>query len=140
MKILVIADIHGNAEGLRAVLDAESDADTTVFLGDAVSPGPQANETVALLEDLTGTFIIGNHDLEMLEPERTADWPEDWKAYNDWVVESFETKGFEFLRNLQPNGDYTIGDLDLHLHHGEFADRPHSATPDTSDDRLLELA
>ena len=100
MKILVIADIHGNAEALRAVLDAEPDADTTVFLGDAVSPGPQANETVALLEDLTGTFIIGNHDLEMLEPERTADWPEDWKAYNDWVVETFEPGGFEYLKSL----------------------------------------
>ena len=30
MKVLVIADIHGNAEALRAVLDKESDADTVV--------------------------------------------------------------------------------------------------------------
>ena len=49
MKILVIADIHGNAEALRAVLAKESDADTTVFLGDSVSPGPQPNETIDLM-------------------------------------------------------------------------------------------
>ena len=40
MKVLVIADVHGNAEALRAVLARERDADATVFLGDAVSPGP----------------------------------------------------------------------------------------------------
>ena len=41
MKILVIADVHGNAEALSAVLTKEHDADTTVFLGDTVLPGPQ---------------------------------------------------------------------------------------------------
>ena len=49
MKILVIADIHGNAEALRAVLDKDGDADRTIFLGDAVLPGPQANETLSLI-------------------------------------------------------------------------------------------
>ena len=72
MKVLIIADVHGNAEALRAVLAKEWDADTTVFLGDAVSPGPQANETFALLKDLSGTFIVGNHDSEMLDPTLVA--------------------------------------------------------------------
>ena len=36
MKILVISDIHGNAEALRAVVKAEPDADHTIFLGDAL--------------------------------------------------------------------------------------------------------
>jgi protein phosphatase len=140
VKILVIADIHGNAEALRAVLDAEADADTTIFLGDAVSPGPQANETIALLSRLNGTFIVGNHDREILEPERTAHWPEDWKAYNDWVTETLEPDGLEFLRNLRPNGEYAIADMDLHLHHGDLADRPHNVLPDTPEERVCLLA
>ena len=45
MKILLISDIHGNAEALRAVMQAEADADATIFLGDALLSGPQANET-----------------------------------------------------------------------------------------------
>ena len=35
MKVLVISDIHGNAEALRAVMRAEQDADESIFLGDA---------------------------------------------------------------------------------------------------------
>ena len=33
MKVLVIADIHGNANALAAVLEKERDADRTLFLG-----------------------------------------------------------------------------------------------------------
>ncbi|MFL2502246.1 MAG: metallophosphoesterase [Luminiphilus sp.] len=39
MKILVISDIHGNAEALRAVVDAEDGIDHTIFLGDALPRG-----------------------------------------------------------------------------------------------------
>ena len=141
MKILVIADIHGNAEALKAVLDAERDADSTVFLGDTVSPGPQANETVALFENLSGTFIIGNHDLEVLEPERVSGWPEEWRAFNDWVLETLDPAGVDFLRELLPAGDYRVGDLDLCLHHGELeGERPRHAIPDTADTRLQSMA
>ena len=52
MKILVIADVHGNSDGLAAVLKSESDADRTIFLGDAVLPGPQPNETIAQFSDM----------------------------------------------------------------------------------------
>ena len=57
MKILVIADVHGNAEALSAVLAKERDADATVFLGDTVLPGPQPNETMELLQGLSGASI-----------------------------------------------------------------------------------
>ena len=40
-KILIISDIHGNAEGLKAVLKKESGYDFLVFLGDSVLSGPQ---------------------------------------------------------------------------------------------------
>ena len=56
MKILVISDIHGNAEALRAVMRAEPDADHTICLGDALLSGPQANETFELLEELDPTI------------------------------------------------------------------------------------
>jgi len=32
-EILVMSDVHGNLEALRAVLDKESDADEVIFLG-----------------------------------------------------------------------------------------------------------
>jgi metallophosphoesterase superfamily enzyme len=73
-KILVIADVHGNAAALRAVLEREADAASTVFLGDSVLSGPQVRETMALLQSLHagkgGVWIAGNHDEEMLHPVR----------------------------------------------------------------------
>ena len=74
-KILVIAvDVHGNAAALRAVLEREADAASTVFLGDSVLSGPQVRETMALLQSLHarkgGVWISGNHDEEMLHPVR----------------------------------------------------------------------
>jgi protein phosphatase len=140
VKVLVIADIHGNAEALRAVLDKERDADTTVFLGDSVSPGPQANETYELLKDVDGTFILGNHDIEMLEPELVAGWPAQWRALNDWVYDTFVEEGFDYLRTLKPGGDYEAGGLRLCLHHGTVPGKLRHALPDTPDETLVEVA
>lgn len=140
MKVLVIADIHGNAEALAAVLEKEKDADTTVFLGDSVLPGPQPNETISLLEGISGTFIVGNHDIEVLEPERFAGWPANWLAFNNGVIGTLKASAYEFLRKLKPAGDYEEGGIRMYLTHGVLPDRPPQALPDTSDDRLTALA
>ncbi len=140
MKILIIADIHGNADALAAVLEKENDADTTVFLGDSVLPGPQPNETIKLLEGISGTFIIGNHDIEVLEPERFANWPANWLAFNRGVIGRLEPTAYDFLKKLKPEGEYEVGGMRMHLKHGELPDRSAQALPDTSDDRLSVLA
>ncbi len=140
MKILVIADIHGNAEALAAVLRREHDAESTIFLGDAILSGPQPNETMALLKKITGTCIMGNHDIEMLEPERFADWPPQWLALNHWILDHFDPVGYEFLRELKPAGEYVEGGIRMHLHHGVLPDNPRNALPDSPDERLLMLA
>ena len=62
-KILIISDIHGNAEGLKAVLKKESGYDFLVFLGDSVLSGPQPKETAEILLDVKPDInIMGNHD------------------------------------------------------------------------------
>lgn len=140
MKILVIADIHGNATALSAVLEKESDADTTVFLGDVVLGGPQPNETVELLQGLQGTFIEGNHDVEMLEPERFENWPEDWKAFTQFVIDTLSPSGYELLRELSPEGEYEVDGIRMLLNHGVLPDKPNQGMPNTSDERLAALA
>ena len=140
MKILVIADIHGNAEALRAVLAQESDADTAVFLGDSVSPGPQANETFELLKEVSGTLIVGNHDTQMLQPELVAGWPPQWRAVHDWVYANFPAEGFEFLRSLKPGGDFEVAGISMCLHHGTVPGKLRHALPDTPNEALVEVA
>ena len=140
MKILVIADVHGNAEALSAVIEKEDDADTMIFLGDTVLSGPQPNETMDLLATLDGVFIEGNHDVEMFEPERFRNWPAGWRAYTNWILDTLAPTGWEVLRGLQPEGEYEVGGQRVFLHHGVLPDEPRQALPDTTDDRLAALA
>lgn len=140
MKTLVISDIHGNAEALSAVLEKERDADTTVFLGDAVSPGPQPNETMALLQGLSGISIMGNHDAEMLEPERMAGWPAPWLAFYDWILDVFDPAGYGYLRDMQPGGEYEVDGIHMCLQHGTLPGKVRHALPDTPDETLVRVA
>lgn len=64
MKLLILSDIHANWPALRAVLDAESDADDILCLGDLADYGPQPVECVewAARHLPFKRVIQGNHD------------------------------------------------------------------------------
>ena len=134
MKILVIGDIHGNAEALRAVMQAESDADATVFLGDALLSGPQANETAELLLELDADIsIMGNHDEEVFDHSLFAHWPEEWVALNEWIIARLDRSTIEPIHEYLPAGRYEIGGLEMFLHHGEIDKKMPAVLPDAPD-------
>ena len=60
----IIADIHGNLEALRAVLDdiAAHNVREIYCLGDIVGYGPNPRECVDLIIDCS-VAVLGNHDL-----------------------------------------------------------------------------
>lgn len=139
-KILVVSDIHGNAEALRAVMNAEGDADHTIFLGDALLSGPQANETAALLGELSPDISIrGNHDEETLDPLRFSHWPAEWVALNEWIIESLDSEVLTLLGAYLPAGQYEVGGLEMFLHHGDFDRGIPAALPDAPDDSFLAI-
>ena len=79
MKILVISEIHGNASALRAVAKRERDVDETIFLGDAILSGPQSNAVMELLSELQpAVSLMGNHDVEVLDPALFSGWHPEW--------------------------------------------------------------
>ena len=140
MKILVISDIHGNAEALRAVVKAEPDADHTIFLGDALLSGPQAAEVAELLDKLNLDIpIMGNHDEELLDPSRFAHWPKEWVALNEWIIETLDPAIIQSFADYQPNGHYELGGLEMYLHHGELPRGEPQALPDAKDEVFLRL-
>ena len=91
--VAVIADIHGNAAALRAVLDAlEADAwDELVVAGDLVSRGPRDAECVDRIRGLDATVIAGNTDLNVV----ASDQP--WAA---GVRAELGPSRFDYLANL----------------------------------------
>lgn len=62
MKILVLADIHGNAEALQAVLNDAPAVQDILVLGDTAGYGPRPDQCLDLLDDRQATIIKGNHD------------------------------------------------------------------------------
>lgn len=61
MRVLVVSDIHGNWEALRAVAACER-ADRVFCLGDIVDYGPRPVETVGWVREHAEVTVRGNHD------------------------------------------------------------------------------
>ena len=82
-RLLMISDLHGHADGLRAILDKArfSRDDVLIIVGDLIEKGPQSLQTVRLVMDLCRTHtvypLMGNVDLwrwEFLTEQRGPDW------------------------------------------------------------------
>jgi len=140
MKVLVISDIHGNAEALEAVLKKEQDTDSAIFLGDALLSGTQPKETIDLMKELSGILITGPHDLDILEPDRFAQWPDPWKAWNNWIIDKLTQADRDFLQELKPEGEYDVGGRRLYLTHGALEGKIRHVLPDAEDDHVAKLA
>lgn len=88
MRIAVLADIHGNADALEAVLrDAQAQgAGRLIVNGDVVNRGPDSVQVMQTLLDRDDvTFTLGNHDdLLRLWQARSDALPADWYADPFW--------------------------------------------------------
>ncbi len=63
MRILIISDIHGNADAFKAVIEDASRWDSIWILGDLVDYGPEPHIVIDMVKELKPNVIIaGNHD------------------------------------------------------------------------------
>ena len=62
MRALIVSDIHGNLEALKAVLAAAEPYDALWNLGDVVGYGGSPNEVVELIRAKAEVNVRGNHD------------------------------------------------------------------------------
>jgi len=76
LRYLILSDVHGNLEALRAVLAhaARKRRDRVLFLGDAVGYGAAPNQVLELLRALRQPVIAvrGNHDRVALDADKGA--------------------------------------------------------------------
>ncbi len=70
MRIAVVSDIHGNMTALRAVSEdwLRCGVDAVLCLGDSVGYGPEPEEVIGFLSDQRIPWIMGNHELGMVNP------------------------------------------------------------------------
>lgn len=93
--VAVIADIHGNAAALNAVLDdlKRRDCDCLVVAGDLVLNGPRPVESLDRIRNLGVPTIYGNADLFVFDEGYSYDGL-------DWVREKLGTDGLNYLKRL----------------------------------------
>lgn len=93
--VAVIADIHGNAAALDAVLkDLQSQRiDGLVVAGDLVLNGPRPAESLDKIRDLGVPAVYGNADLFVFDEGYSDDGA-------DWVRENLGSNGLSYLKSL----------------------------------------
>lgn len=101
-RYAIITDIHGNLEGLNAIIDdiKTKDIDDIYCLGDTIDIGTNSKECVDKLIELNIKTILGNHELYLLrgtdiEPSIVGEEKEHYK----WVKESLTDKEINFIKS-----------------------------------------
>ena len=89
MRVALLSDIHGNLTAFEAVLADTQTAsiDQVIFLGDAATLGPHANEVVELLRGLNCPCVLGNHESYQLNlaqflRDDHAEWAKETIAWS----------------------------------------------------------
>jgi putative phosphoesterase len=106
MRIAFISDIHGNFTALQAVLaDINSQVtDQIICLGDTVTIGPQPIEVLNTLRELKCTYIKGNHDAAVLDPERALQYDITDHLIPDlhWCKDKLSPDDLKFIDSFKP--------------------------------------
>ncbi len=62
MRVLIISDVHGNADALRKIVESEK-YDAVWFLGDLTDYGPEPDVCLDILREIKPeVWVTGNHD------------------------------------------------------------------------------
>ena len=100
-RYAIITDIHGNIEGLNAVLSdiKNKDIDEIICLGDTIDIGPNSKECIDKLIENNVKTILGNHELYLLrgtDIETSIEVEE--KEHYKWVKDSLTDKEIDFIK------------------------------------------
>jgi putative phosphoesterase len=134
-KVAVIADVHGNAPALRAVLDEieREQVDLIVSCGD-LTWGPLPEETFEQARELNARFVRGNADRAVLELVSETEREQWMQAHH-----SDEMRGF--LGGFEENVVVDVDGLGpVRFCHGSPRSDEECVTPETPVERVREFS
>jgi predicted phosphodiesterase len=103
MRVLILSDIHANADALAAVLKSAGAVDAIWCLGDVVGYGPDPNECIAALKELPDLVCLqGNHDAAATGHLPLQGFNVDARASIEWLRSCLTADSLAFLYGLQP--------------------------------------
>ena len=114
MKIVLLADLHGNMVATEA-MERELDRirpDDVWFLGDAVGKGPESDRTCDWVRNRCSHWIAGNWDRKLSKGR------EQYPFY----TEQIGPERFDWLDSLPLEDELEISGIRFRLVHGRFLD------------------
>lgn len=116
MRILLLADIHGNFPALQAVLEDIPPVEAVICCGDLVGYYPDVNEVCTQLRDINAHVIRGNHDA-YVTAELIPD-PDKKRVYMvDWTRSTLHPSHLKWLVSLPLEIRFQWKDLKIIVRH-----------------------
>jgi diadenosine tetraphosphatase ApaH/serine/threonine PP2A family protein phosphatase len=101
MRVLIISDVHANLTALEAVLEHGNNREAVWCLGDLIGYGPDPNECVERIANLTNSLsLIGNHDQAVLGEIPLSRFNSDAGAVVAWTQGILSEKNQAYLNTL----------------------------------------
>jgi len=103
MRYGFFSDVHANLEALKAcIIDFRAEKiDKLYFLGDAVGYGPNPDECVKLIDEVSDIKLMGNHDYAALGLMET-DYFNQYAAESvGWTKTSLSQKAIEIMSDFE---------------------------------------
>jgi putative phosphoesterase len=146
MKVAIIGDIHGNAYGLCAVLDAAKKlgAECLLITGDLVGYYFKPNEVIKLIEPWQKYLVRGNHEDMLAEarinPTVLSEIERRYGSAISVALNTLTEDDLEMLCNLPHPLDLELDGMKILLCHGTPWDNDVYVYPDAEDDLINKCA
>ncbi|MBI3896145.1 MAG: metallophosphoesterase family protein [Acidobacteria bacterium] len=140
MKIVIISDLHGNYDALRALPESY---DELWVLGDLVNYGPQPAEVVGYVAQKAAITIRGNHDHSVgfhEDPRCTPRYRLMAQATGEVSDAVLADEQKQFLRDLPVTVKVERQNTRFHLVHAMPSNPLYGYCPETSDLWISEVA
>ena len=144
MKIVFLADIHGNANALEAVLkDIETrNVDKVFVLGDICYRGPEPQRSLDLVRELNTEVIKGNADEWVVRGVQQGEVPaqalELMNKERDWTLSQLDTESIDYLQSLPSELKIELEGVRIHAYHATPQSLFDIVLPDESEETLIE--
>jgi putative phosphoesterase len=139
LKIVIIADLHGNYEALQALPEGY---DELWALGDLVNYGPEPAAVVDFVKDKSTVTVRGNHDHSIgydVDPRCTPRYHKMAEATRQYTASVLSSDQKEFLRELPLHVELQRQDKRFYVCHAKPSDPLHGYCPEDSDDWVHEV-
>jgi diadenosine tetraphosphatase ApaH/serine/threonine PP2A family protein phosphatase len=106
MRVLILSDIHANADALSTVLSSAGSVDAAWCLGDLVGYGPDPNECIARIQELPNLVCLqGNHDAAATGHLPLEGFNAEARTSIEWLRNCLTAESRAFLETLEPRTD-----------------------------------